>query len=302
MAFGKEEVYLRKIKAYLKAANEEAPGMDEAIIEDAGERLKAVLRKTFNTDRKGRKFKVYMSSAGRPTCQLLMARDNAKQEPKGPDFRMKMLIGDITEIALLAVMKGAGINITETNKRVELDADGVTMKGELDLTIDDETVWDVKSASRWAYENKWSKSEEEFQAGDDFGYCEQLYGYARADNKEPGGWFVLNKETGELLVRAAPKDQETKDKFHDSLVQNVFSVINPETEFARSFSDEPEYFRKEPTGNRILGFTCSFCDFKYSCWPNLQYKRSIPSKAKNPKRVYYTHIEESEDEGTVSES
>ena len=183
MAFGKEEMYLRRIQAYLKAANEEAPGMDEDIIEAAGERLKDVLRKTFNTDRKGRKFKVYISSAGRPTCQLIMARDGAKQEPKGPDFRMKMLIGDITEIALLAVMKGSGINVTDTNKRVELDADGIIMRGELDLNLEDESVWDVKSASRWAYENKWSKGEEEFQAGDDFGYLEQLYAYAKADNK-----------------------------------------------------------------------------------------------------------------------
>jgi len=284
-----EQVMLQKVQHYLKEANVSAPGMDQQLIDDAAERLKTVMNSAFNETR-STKFRLSMSSAGKPTCQLLMKRDGAPEESPGAAFRMKMLIGDITELVLGAVIQAAGINVTDSNLKVKIDSDGIKMSGELDLIIDDESVWDVKSCSRWAFDNKWKAKDDVFEAGDDFGYLEQLYGYSEASEKRPGGWFVVNKETGELLIRAAKQDKETMQRYLGNISDNLFKVIDPSTKFERSFTDEEETFRKKPTGNRKLGFACSFCNFKYSCWDGLTYRRSIPSAAKSPKMEYYTHI------------
>ena len=298
-----DQVMLQRIQHYLKSANLGAPGMSQEIIEDAGERLKEVLNVAFNQKRSS-KFKLSMSSAGKPTCQLMMKRDGVPEEQPGAAFQMKMAIGNITEIVMLAVLKGAGIDVTDSNLKVKIDADGIKMNGELDLIIDDDTVWDVKSCSRWAFDNKWKAQDDVFEAGDDFGYLEQLYGYCKASGKKPGGWFVINKETGELLIRKARTDKETVDRYINNISGNLFKVINPDTKFERSFDDIEETFRKEATGNRKLGFSCSYCNFKYSCWPNLKHRRSIPSAAKSPKMEYYTHIDPGsieKYEGTISE-
>ena len=60
--------------------------------------------------------------------------------------------------------------------------------------------------------------------------------------------------------------------------------------FERCFEPEDEMFRGKPTGNKILGTTCSFCDFKYACWEGLQEKPSVMSKAQFPKMVSYVSI------------
>lgn len=281
---------LQQVQTYLKAANVGAPGMDQEFIDEAAERVKQVLDVAFNQTRSS-KFKLSMSSAGKPTCQLLMRRDGAKEESLGAAFRMKMLIGDITELVLLAVLKASGIDVTESNLKVKIDSDGIKMNGELDLILNNESVWDTKSCSRWAFDNKWKANDEIFEAGDDFGYLEQLYGYSKAAGKRPGGWFVVNKETGELLIRKARQEPEVMEKYLGNISDNLFKVINPNTQFERSFEDVPETFRKVPTGNRKLAMTCTFCSFKYTCWEGLQYRRSIPSAAKDPKMEYYTHID-----------
>jgi len=289
------QVIKAKITHYLQEANEGSPGMAEDIIEAAGERFKEVLSRAFNKDR--RNFRVSMSNAGRPACQLVMERDGVQAEAKEAGFRMKMLIGDAVEIILRAVMEASGINIQESNKKVELKLDEyITVLGELDWKIDGE-VWDGKSSSKWAFENKWRSGFDYIEKHDDFGYCAQLYGYAEAEDAKAGGWIVVNKETGELDVVPA-KDSPAKRKEHlQKLTQTVYKVLDTQRPFTREFSDEPETFYGKETGNRVLGFTCGWCDFKYSCWPGLKKKPAAKSKAKNPKMTYYTVY----NEATISE-
>mgnify|MGYP000344041366 CR=1 FL=1 len=61
-------------------------------------------------------------------------------------------------------------------------------------------------------------------------------------------------------------------------------------EFKRCFKPEIETFRGHPTGNTVLNNGCIFCDFSYSCWPNMVERPSIPSQAKEPKIVSYITI------------
>ena len=58
------------------------------------------------------------------------------------------------------------------------------------------------------------------------------------------------------------------------------------------FESVEEKFRKVPTGKRVLGEECYWCDYKFSCWPNLEYKPQEASSAREPRWFYYTNEEE----------
>lgn len=285
-----------KIQSYLLAANEGAPGMPEEVIEEAGEAIKKILRDTFNKTR-GTDFRVTMSNLGQPLCKLMMERDKAPKEKHPYSFRMKMLIGDVTEAILRAIIKGSGIKIEATDQRVTLELpEGAKVNGRYDdkLSIAGVSgITDTKSASSWMFKHKWSKGFEGLLKDDPFGYVGQLVGYATADNSKALGWFVVNKENGEVIFVSAKDTPELRKEFLEKAANTVFTLIDPNAKFKRCFEDEPEFFRKQPTGNRKLGTSCSFCDYKFSCWPGLQYRQAVKSEAENAPMVYYSYLDES---------
>lgn len=294
------ELIKAKIEDYLYRANMGAPGMSEDIIQEAGERFKDILRRTFNESRSGN-FRIYMSNAGKPSCQLVMERNAAPKEVQTAAFRMKMLMGDAAEIILRAIMKGSGVNLEASNVKVQLPLmENVTLRGEYDFKINGR-IWDAKSASRYSFDNKWASGFSHIEQYDDFGYCGQLYGYAEADQSKVGGWIVVCKETGKLAVVEAVDSVEYRTKHLNKLRENVIKVLDIERPFVREFSDVAETFYGKPTGNRTLGVTCGFCEFKYSCWPGLVRKEKAQSQAKNKQMIFYTVYDEKNNETPVSE-
>jgi len=115
--------------------------------------------------------------------------------------------------------------------------------------------------------------------------------YGIADKSDFGGWIVINKSTGEWVLTEAPiADDEYKEKAISDIDNNI-RAITLDKEFKRCFKDEDEYFRKNKTGNKILGTACSFCPYKFPCWgENLQMLPQQQSQAKNPKWVWYTEV------------
>ena len=63
-----------------------------------------------------------------------------------------------------------------------------------------------------------------------------------------------------------------------------------ENRFERCFDAVPETFRGKETGNKVIGTECGFCRFRFACWPSLEERPSIMSKAKDPKMVGYVEI------------
>ena len=277
---------LTKIQAYLQSANTGAPGMSDEIIEEAGERFKMILRKTFNQTR-GDNFRFSLSSYGRPECISMMERDKAPKEKQTYAFRMKMLVGDVTELLLRAIIKASGVAIEKSNQKVTLELGPLKLNGEYDDRIDG-AIYDTKSSAGWTFKNKWMRGFDEIEKSDSFGYCSQLFGYAEADKAKAGGWFVVNKESGEIVLVEARDTPELRAKWIKKGEENVYNVINPDHKFRRMFSDLPEYFKKQPTGNRKLDKPCEFCDYKFSCWPGLKVIPAVKSEAENPPMVYYT--------------
>ena len=145
----------------------------------------------------------------------------------------------------------------------------------------------MKSASNWSYQNKF-ESYETLAAKDGFGYVGQLAGYAKASGKRVGGWWVVNKANGQFkYVSAANMDLDEEIGKIEDTVQTM-----KDNKFERCFEPEEETFRREPTGNTVLNNNCIFCAYRFTCWPTLEERPALASKAKEPKMVPYITIAE----------
>tara|TARA_R100000278_G_scaffold7177_1_gene9657 strand:+ start:2579 stop:3439 length:861 start_codon:yes stop_codon:yes gene_type:complete len=250
------------------------------IKKDIGEALK----RQFGSRTKRRKFQLRMSNVGRPSCQLWFEKNQPeKSDPLPTTFVMNMMLGDIVEAVFKGLMKEAKIKFEDSDK-VYLNVADEKVSGTYDLVLDD-AVDDIKSASDWSYRNKF-ESFDTLSADDAFGYVGQLAGYAKALGKKAGGWWVVNKANGSF--KYVPAENIDVDNEVKKLEENV-KVVKSNV-FKRCYESEEETFRGKPTGNRVLGKTCSFCRYKHSCWENLQELPSLLSKAKDPKIVSYVSI------------
>lgn len=242
-------------------------------------------------------FRIRLSGVGRPICQLLHDQAGTPAEPMDLEFPVKMLFGDMAEGMAIALLAAAGVEVTAYQEEVSFPIDHDSpIGGTLDVVIRTsdgvESVWDIKSASKWAFENKFT-SFDALKAHDDFGYIDQLYGYAKGYGLPAGGWIVMCKETGEIAVVAAPSGSAGKLEERQA-VARINAVVNTlrthPTPILRHIPDKPETYRKKPTGNRVLDRTCTYCAYKAACWPNLEYRPSLVSATGT--MTYYTHIEE----------
>ena len=246
--------------------------------------VETALIKQFATKR-DKAFRLRMSNMGKPYCQLWFEKNKPELAlPPSSNFIINMLIGDIIEAIFKGLLREAKVNYKD-GKQVTLDlGDGQTINGTPDIFFGDE-VDDIKSASPWSYINKF-KDFDSLAEKDSFGYIAQLVGYAEATNTKPNGWWVVNKGNGDFKhVKATninSKQVLAKIKF-------TYKELK-ENKFRRCFTDEEETYRKKPSGNRRLKQECSWCSFRHACWPGLQERPSLVSKAEQPPMVSYTEI------------
>ena len=286
-----------RVVAFLDAANAGEADMPDEVIVKAGRAFRKALQKQFNAAPRRKDFRMSIGSVGKPTCQLQAEKLGWEKETPQYSDKLRNTIGDVTEIVLMAVLEAAGVEFEEVQGRVSLPvSDDTTLNGYHDVKINGE-IWDIKSASPWAFANKFDRGFEALQKEDAFGYIEQGFGYAEADNARFAGWLVVNKSTGEICVTEVPEYQY--QELHDASIQRIkgtVATLDSDAPFERCFEDQPETFRKKSTGNRVLGTTCGFCQFKQTCWPGLQYLPDQMSKAASPTWKYYTHVEPKEEE------
>ena len=270
-------------------ANE--PKIPDDIIFRASQMFNNKLGK-FNFKRRGGARLPSMSQVGKPFWQVHAEKLGWEKLPEVNSFKIKMLYGDMTEVIAVALLLAAGIEIVDLNKRVLLNTEAGDISGELDLIIRDGnsySLWDIKSASKFAFEKKF-ESYQALKDNDDFGYLEQLYGYTKAERAETpdikaGGWIAINKESGEMKV--VPADPDDEDKYTTKINNTITKYLEAdETNFERCFEDEPETFYRKLTGNRKLHKTCTYCSFRYTCWPNLVYAKNPRSKSATAYNYY----------------
>jgi hypothetical protein len=271
--------------SFLQKAMAGETTMTEEVADQVASDVKAALFKQFDSGPRD-EFRLRMSNIGKPKCQLWFEKNDPEDKvPFPPHFLMNMLIGDIVEAVFKGLLRSAGVEFKD-NEKVQLTlSNGKTINGEYDMELDGR-IDDVKSASPWSYNNKF-KDFQGVAGKDSFGYVAQLVGYAEAAQKEVGGWWVVNKGNGEFkYVDANEVDREAVLKDIEALVD----YIDSDQPFERCFEPVPETFYKKPSGNLILSSECGFCAFKHKCWPNLETRPSLVSKAKEPQMVDYVFI------------
>ena len=291
---------LLKVQQYLDSVSKKPVKLDKQLVQEFGEACKNALLKQFE-DERSTKFELRMSNVGRPLCQLQMEAKGIKGEGQPYNVRMRNTFGDLIEALATFVMKSAGVNIKNEQKKVTYKFENESIEGRQDVEIDDK-IWDIKSASPYSFDKKFGEAGgfTEVVRDDSFGYASQGFLYSESQNKKFGGWIAINKSTGEWTVCETPSSvEEHKKKAIDTAKENI-KAIKSSKPCKRCYDDVAETFRSKPTGNRVLGFVCSYCPYKLPCWGSgLKLLPQQQSKGKNPKWVWYTSVTNPKQDDTI---
>jgi|TARA_A100001515_G_scaffold141526_1_gene138645 hypothetical protein len=291
---------LLKIQDYLNKANRGDVTISPSLLEEFARDCKDSANKQLS-GREKTGWRIRMSGLGRPLCQQMLERDGKVQDMEY-NALFRFLFGDITEAIVMMVLKGAGIKIVDAQKSVELKIDNNVIKGTLDVILEDELgqqkVWDIKSASDWAFKNKYRGGYETLTQEDPFGYVMQGHLYGEATGLPFGGWIVVNKSSGELLFVEVPDwKQDDKETYLKDAKARIKILTNPKAKFVKFPLDWETYRRGGEvvrTGNKVLSKECSFCGYRKHCWPKAILHDKITSKAKNPPQVWYEKLKTKE--------
>ena len=285
---------LNRVQLFLTEANKASVPISSTIVNEFGEACKQAFIKHFIEERE-KKFRPRMSSIGKPLCQLQMEKMGAKTATPPYNAKMRFIFGDLVEALAIAILKSSGVKVENIQKKVTHAFDNEEINGTYDVKILDK-IWDIKSASPYSFKYKFSEGFDAILKDDTFGYVSQGYLYAKADDKDFGGWIAIDKSSGEWAIVETPIND--KEHFENAVKQaeKNTKALNSDAPFKRVYEDEEEYFNKKPTGNRILKKECTFCPYKKACWGDIQYLPQQQSKAMNPKYYWYTKLNNPKEE------
>ena len=199
------------------------------------------------------KFTLRMSNIGKPTRQLYYQK---KLEGTGVDAfnaptLIKFLYGHILEEVLIFLVKLSGHTVSDLQKEIVVDG----IKGHMDCKIDGEVI-DIKTASNFAFRKfKFGTLSED----DPFGYLPQLAGYETAEGTENGGFFAINKESGELALY---QPEELDKPNVNLLISKIINILEEEQVPEKCYAPVPLGTK----GNMKLPIGCVYCNFKKECY------------------------------------
>jgi hypothetical protein len=285
---------LLKIQDYMQKATRGEVTVSPSAIKDFTKECEESVERQLN---KKREFSIRMSGLGRPLCQQLLDRQGIKEDM---DYNalFRFMFGDLVESIVVLIMEQAEVEIVAKQKPVKLTIAGHEITGTLDLILRDEMgvekVWDVKSASEWAFRFKYTGygGYDKIKEDDPFGYVMQGHLYGEATGLPFGGWIVVNKSSGEIVMVEAPdwQDEDRREYMKDA-ERRVKRLLDPDPNFVKPFKSEFETYKVKGevirTGNKTLPKICSMCGYRSHCWANSQLHDKVTSKAKATPRVWY---------------
>ena len=251
-----------------------------------------------------REYRIRKSGLGKPLCQQILDKFGIEESMEHNSIA-RFAFGDLTEALLMLVMREAGIDIVDFQKEVVLEIEGVIVKGTLDVIIRGtdgvERVWDIKSASDWAFKNKFTGNGgyDHIKGDDPFGYVMQGHLYGAATGLDFGGWIVINKSSGEVaIVEAYDWTGDDRVAYMLEAANRVHFLSDPDVKPFKPYSDEFETYKRRGevirTGNKVLPKECSLCGFRGHCWPDAVLHNRVTSQAKSPPKVWYTRLKTQE--------
>ena len=288
---------LHRVQGFLDRVSKEGHDLDPKLVEEFKEACAKSITRQFSNKKEN--WRPRMSSLGRPLCQQKMERDGVEKNFEY-NALLRFIFGDLVEALTILVMKSSSVNVEEEQEAVKLKLGKNSVSGTLDVEIDGK-VWDIKSASPYAFEHKFGEmgGYKKIKEDDVFGYIVQGYLYSKAKDKDFGGWIVVNKASGEWTVCEAPEMQEADKKEALALAEKNLKALVEGEKFKRCFTDTEETYKDKDknvkkTGNRLLSSICGFCDFKRTCWPDAIMHRKVGSTARFPKSVWYSKLKKRE--------
>jgi hypothetical protein len=280
-----------KIMDFMKTVSSTVVDIEKFPLKPSAGDVEYFLRKIYEDD-PARPFNIRMSNIGRPLCQLQMEQRNAPKIEDDWNLPLKFMYGAIIEGLTMSILRHSGVKIDAEQKPVLLYILGwdLEIKGTLDVIIDNK-VYDIKSASSYSFKEKFS-SYESLKEQDTFGYIPQLFGYSKAADKEPGGFIVVDKSSGDIKIVEVSSNWEEEQEASLKLIEDNVNILLSGAEFKRCFTDKDEKFKKKLTGNKVLASPCTYCKFRYECWPGLKHLPSQLSEAYDKPMKYYTRVNE----------
>ena len=261
----------------------------DAEIERFGEAVKDLMRKEFKPSRmEGRKLR--LSAIGKNDRELWYSANSYSKEKLQPHTYIKFMYGHMTEELLLFLIRMAGHKVEDEQKQCEVEG----VKGHMDARIDGRLV-DIKTTSTFAFK----KFKDGTLAYDDpFGYVAQLKAYAHSEGDTKYGWLAIDKQNGHLCYLEYDEEDDQAP---------VYSVLNYDiAERVRHVKKvvelpEPPSLCYEPvpdgkSGNEKLATGCSYCAYKFHCYPSLRgfsYSTGVRylTKVVNEPNVYEIQLE-----------
>ena len=230
-------------------------GVDvDAIIEDFGESMKAILRKNVLEPRDSKR-RLRMSNIGRKDRFLWYKYKGMSEEKMKPNTLMKFLYGHVTEELVLALVKLSGHKVTHQQELAEVSG----IKGSMDCLIDDILI-DVKTAAPFGFKKF---KEGGLRWDDPFGYIDQLRGYAASLGVQEGGWLVIDKTNGHLCTHF---ENFEHDEPIEKRIEHLKEVVEREERPEQCY----ELVSDGKSGNTKLAMECSYCVFKQHCFPDMK--------------------------------
>jgi len=236
----------------------------DACVEKFGENVKELMRNEFGgKKRDGRKLR--MSNIGRDDRYLWnVYNDVEKSDDIQGHTYVKFLYGHLIEEMLLFLTKAAGHEVTDEQKKCEVN--GIT--GSMDCKING-IVTDVKSVSTYGFR----KFKDGTLAYDDpFGYIGQIKGYAYAEGATKFGWLTMDKQNGHLTYLMYDSE-DTQAPVHDLISYDIKERID----HVKKLVEQPtppgvcyEPIADGKSGNQKLAVGCSYCAYKKECWPSVR--------------------------------
>lgn len=284
------DTLVQDIETMLDSLNQ---GQDIPVSEEAvtklGEDMALVIREAFTSRGNGPrpKDRIAPTELGE-SCQRKLwysRQPTSVKEKLAPHTYVKFLYGHILEALVLFLARQAGHTVEREQEQVEMQKDGLSIRGRLDAIIDGVCV-DVKSSSSFGFK----KFQEGFPHTDDkFGYHHQLSAYQAATLHNEAGFLAINKETGKLLY--SPVRQSLDDAV--TIVHDQVKFLAPALK-SETIPEFQEEFAAVPHGkkNFKLGTKCSYCAYKYTCWKEANGGAGLKGYAYSNGPVWLTEVNE----------
>ncbi len=205
-----------------------------------------------------------LSSLGSPCNRKIQLRVRMpeKAEPHSPELLGTFFYGDLLETVVLTLAKAAGHSVEAEQETVEVFG----VPGHMDAIIDGVVV-DVKSASSYSFKKF---KENKLKENDPFGYISQLSSYLSALQTDPrvkiknkAAFLAVQKERFKLHLDKYDLSLEVKEK---KCEVEAIKVLVDSTTLVDRLEPEP----KGESGNMVLSQSCSSCEFRKYCWPDVR--------------------------------